>query len=253
MEPVVRGAALPLYHQLHQALRRRITEGEWKPGFRLPGERELMRLFGVSRTTVRQALDALEADGLIERRHGQGTFVASQPVLAHLAVLRGFTEELREQGLPFEVRVLQAGCVPAPPEAARALGIEPGEEVVQISRVVWLGGEPLFTDDSFLLPAQGRLVASAEPDLTIYSALESIGYPVASGEQTVEAAPAGAAEADRLRVRRGRPVLLIRRVARLVDGTPVEFRRVAYRGDRYRYRITLVRTARTERGSVPRG
>ena len=200
-----------------------------------------MRMFNVSRTTVREALDALERDGLITRQHGRGTFVAPRPVVATLARLQGFTEELRAQGLPFDVKVLHCGPVPASQEVAEALGVQAGSEVVEISRVVLLDGQPLFTDESFLLPGPGRLVLGAEPGQTIYAALEAAGYAVASGEQTIEAAPATRREAQRLGIRPGRPVLLIRRVTRLADGTAVEFRRVAYRGDRYRYRVMLVR------------
>lgn len=240
-QPILRGGALPLHHQLRHLLRQRIESGEWPPGFRLPAERDLMRAFGVSRTTVRQALDGLEREGLIVRRHGQGTFVSRPALVEGLARLRGFTEELREQGLDFEVRLLRADVVVADDEVAQALGLQPGSEVVQISRVVWLDGQPLFTDDSWLVAGPGRLVLAAEPQGSIYLALEAVGFPVVRGEQTIEAAAATRLDARRLGIRRGQPVLVIRRVARMADGTPVEFRRVAYRGDRYRYRIALSR------------
>lgn len=243
---VLRGGVLPLYHQLQQALRQFIESGRWAPGHRLPGERELMRMFNVSRTTVREALDALERDGLISRQHGRGTFVAPRPVVATLARLQGFTEELQERGLRFEVKLLHSGLVPASGEVAEALAVQAGSEVVEISRVVLLDAQPLFTDESFLLPGPGRLVLAAEPGQTIYAALEAVGFTVASGEQTIEAAPATRREAQRLGIRAGRPVLLIRRITRLADGTAVEFRRVAYRGDRYRYRVLLVRRPAAE-------
>ena len=240
-QPILRGGALPLHHQLRHLLRQRIESGEWPPGFRLPAERDLMRAFGVSRTTVRQALDGLEREGLIVRRHGQGTFVSRPALVEGLARLRGFTEELREQGLDYQVRLLRADLAVADDEVAKALGLQPGSEVVQISRVVWLDGQPLFTDDSWLVAGPGRLVLAAEPQGSIYLALEAVGFPVVRGEQTIEAAAATRLDARRLGIRRGQPVLVIRRVARMADGTPVEFRRVAYRGDRYRYRIALSR------------
>ena len=238
---LLRAGAVPLYHQLQHALREAIEAGRWAPGQRLPGERELMRLYGVSRTTVREALEALERDGLVSRQQGRGTFVNPRPVVATLARLQGFTEELQERGLRLDVVVLHAGLVPAGPEAAEALGLGPGSQVVEISRVVHLEGQPLFTDESFLLPGPGRLVLAAEPGRTIYAALEAVGYRVARGEQTIEAAPATRRDAQHLGLRPGDPVLLIRRITRLADGTPVEYRRVAYRGDRYRYRVSLVR------------
>lgn len=240
-DTVLRAGALPLYHQLQHAMRTAIESGRWAPGQRLPGERELMRQYGVSRTTVREALEALERDGLVVRQQGRGTFVAPRPLIATLARLQGFTEELQALGRPVGVTVLHAGPVPAPPEAAEALQLEPGARVVEISRVVTLDGQPLFTDESFLLPGPGRLVLAAEPGQTIYAALEAVGFKPATGEQTIEAAPATRREAQHLGIRPGEPVLLIRRVTRMADGAPLEYRRVAYRGDRYRYRVALVR------------
>lgn len=240
---VLRGMTLPLHHQVRLQLRQLIDSGEWPEGHRLPGERELMQRFAVSRTTIRQALDALERDGLIVRRHGSGTFVAHRPVVVSLAQLQGFTEELRARGMAVQVRVVQAGIVRAPDDAAQALGLEAGAAVAEIGRVILLDGQPLFTDESYLPPVPGRMVLAAEPGQPIYTALEAVGFPVARGEQTIEAARADRSQARHLGIRTGEPVLLIRRVARLVDGTPVEFRRAAYRGDRYRYRIALIRAA----------
>ena len=237
----MRGSALPLHHQLRHALRQQIETGQWPPGYRLPAERELVRAYRVSRTTVRQALDELEREGLIERRRGLGTFVTRPPLVEPLAQLRGFIEELQEQGRQVRVRLLAAGPAPADDEAAAALGIPPGSPAVLIRRVVDLDGEPLFTDESWLLPGPGRLVLGSDPQGSIYLALEAAGFPVVRGEQTIEAAAASRADARHLAIRAREPVLRIRRVARLADGTPVEFRRVAYRGDRYRYRIALAR------------
>lgn len=232
---------LPLHLQLRQAILRRVEQGVWPPGSQLPGERALTAMFGVSRTTVRQALDRLEADGAVVRRHGQGTFVARSPVVENLATLRGFAEELVEQGLDPQVEVLRAGSARPGPEAAQALGLGPDAEVVEISRIVRVGGEPLFTDDSYLPASVGHLVLAAEPSRSIYSVLEALGFAIVRGEQTIEARLADRLEARLLGIPAGGPVLLIRRTAQLADGTPVEYRRALYRADRYRYRITLVR------------
>ncbi len=239
-ETVLRGA-LPLHVQLRQAILRRVEQGEWPPGSQLPGERALVAMFGVSRTTVRQALEQLEVDGALIRRHGQGTFVARPPVVENLAALRGFAEELVEQGLDPQVQVLRAGPARAAPEAAQALGLSADAPIVEISRIVRVAGEPLFSDDSYLPASVGHLVLAAEPSRSIYSALEAVGFRIVRGEQSIEARVADRVEARLLGVPAGSPVLLIRRTAQLADGTPVEYRRAVYRADRYRYRITLVR------------
>ncbi|BAS26555.1 GntR family transcriptional regulator [Limnochorda pilosa] len=247
---LARGGAVPLHHQLRLALQRLIEEGVWKPNERLPGERALTQRFGLSRATVRQALQEMTAAGLLVKRHGSGTYVAPRRLEETLAVLKGFAEELVDQGLAPRVRVVRAGPVGAAPEVAKALGVPAGASVVEVSRIVQVEGVALLADDSFLPQAVGELVLMAGPGRSIYATLDLLGHPPAEGEQTIASAPADERDARRLGLRPGEPVLVARRVTRLADGTPVEYRRAVYRAERYQYRVRLHRAAAPEQGSA---
>src|SRR5213080_3405535 len=109
-----RGSALPVWAQIEDALAARIAEGDLRVGDRLPAERELADELDVSRGTIRQALDALAARGLVERGIGRGTFVAAGKVEVRLSDVAGFTEQMARAGLQASARVLRAGVAAAP-------------------------------------------------------------------------------------------------------------------------------------------
>src|SRR6266496_5274589 len=121
---------IPLYHQLSQLLRTAIEQGTYHPGDRLPSEPELIREYGVSRITVRQALDELEAEGRVVRRHGKGTYVAEPRIEQELVRLTDFVEDMQQAGQHPSSRVLAFEHEPARPVIAKALNILRGTEVV---------------------------------------------------------------------------------------------------------------------------
>src|SRR5262245_44724335 len=95
-DPVLKPGFVPLYHQLRELLTEKIESGEWMPGHQLPGENQLTAEFGVSRFTVRQALGLLERQGVVERRHGKGSFVA-RPKYVHNLLLNGVISDIKPQ------------------------------------------------------------------------------------------------------------------------------------------------------------
>jgi len=119
-------------------------------GERLPPERELAEGFGVSRMTVRQALAALEARGLLERGVGRGTFVRRAKIEHDLMRVAGFSEVVERQGLAPGARVLSVDERLAPAAVARALALEEGALVVRVERVRLGGGVPLALEDSWI-------------------------------------------------------------------------------------------------------
>lgn len=239
---VTRSNPVPLYWQLQEWLRDRIRSGAWSSGDAVPTEQELAVRFGVSRTTVRQALAALVHEGLIHRRPGKGTFVARPKIGQALDTLRGFAEELRLQGLAPDVEVLHVGPAPAPREAREALRLRPAERTVRIDRLVRVEGQPLLWDRSFVSAALG--IAWERQELTrrhVFELAEAHGFAVEEAEQTIEAAGASRSVAHRLGVPFGAPVLLVRRLTFAAGDRPLIFSVAVYRGDRYRYRVALKR------------
>jgi GntR family transcriptional regulator len=217
----------PAWAQIEARLSDRIATGGLAAGERLPPERELAATLGVSRMTVRQALDALARRGLVERGVGRGTFVRAPARVEHsLDGALGFTERLAGQGLPAEARVL----------LARPEGSE-----VHVRRLRSSGGQPLALEDAWL-PAE-RFPGLLERDLTgsLYALMRA-----AYGLQPVRAVErltpvAAGEEAELLGVRSGAPLMLVERTAHSADGAVVERARDLHRGDRSAFVVHLER------------
>ena len=208
------------------------------PGTPAPSERELVHRFGVARMTVRQALDALVGEGMLERVPGRGTFVAqrrTQPV----AVLTSFTEDMRRRGLRPSSQTLLVRVESAGPGVARALDVAEGGRVVHWQRLRCADGMPVCVENAYL---NADLVPGLPERLpeSLYEELTRRGLEPTWGEDSVEAAVASAPEARVLDVPAGSPVL---RVARrtCADKLPVEVSRSIYRADRYQMWVPLSR------------
>lgn len=239
---LVPGAAVPLYVQLKTLIRDKIAHNEWKPHEALPGERQLMETYGLSRTTVRQALNELVSEGALYRRHGKGTFVAPRRLEQSLGTLMGFAEELRERGLSPQVHVLSAGMRRAPVDAAQALGLPEGSEVATIQRVVSVDLYPLFVDRTYITEPVGRMILGLDlASESIYRLIERLGFPIREGLQTIAAEPLSTADAKLLQVEPKAPALRIRRITYIDSEKPIEYSIAHYRGDQYQYRTKLVR------------
>jgi len=230
-------SGIPLYRQLRQVLGDRIATGQWKAGDLIPSEKELETEFGVSRTTVRQALRDLDYDGLISRHRGRGTFV-SEPKVQHGPGLRsGLTEGVDRAGKTAAWQVLSAGLSPVTDEAAEALGVKPGTQLFRSVRL-------RLVDDIVL----GHLVAYVAPGVSLAADHESLSQghslsyleatPLGHADRVIDALAAGGEVAAHLSVPAGSPALRIRRITFATDGAPVEHMTAHYRGDRFEYTLT---------------
>jgi GntR family transcriptional regulator len=153
---------LPRYHRIAESLRERIRNGEWTAGATLPNQRRLARDFGVTLMTLRQALELLERDQLITRRHGLGTFVAAPTIDYEILKLRRFAGELSAQGEAVTTRVLDARAAVADRRASVALGLALRARVVMIERLRLVAEHPMSLQRSFLPAAIGEQVLTAD-------------------------------------------------------------------------------------------
>jgi len=241
MSNLVRTQPVALYYQIQQDLRARIKRGEWKPGDRLPPEPELAIRYRVSRITVRQALARLVADGHIERRQGTGTFVRAEKVAQRTGLLTSFTEEMQHRGLEPVTRILDFQIRTPPEHIQKILRLSPADEVAYLERLRIANGEPLALTEAFL-PA--RLVPDLQHTLlvdgSLYRTLEEVyGLELAEADEEIEAALATGKERRFLGVKPGAPILQIIRTTYLATGEPVEWVRVAYKADRFKYSLRL--------------
>ncbi|KRF14060.1 GntR family transcriptional regulator [Nocardioides sp. Soil797] len=229
--------------QVADVLRTQVLHGLVRDGT-LPAEAGLAREFGVSRNTVRHALDLLREEGLVERVPGVGTLVSGTKFRHGLDELRGLQETLRDHGeVRNEIRV--SGLVPAPTGVARRLGSEPSEPVVYFERRRLVDGLPLSLDLTYVPRDLGEpLLEENLEGEDVFVLLEEIsGQPLGTADLSLEAIAADPHTAAILDVSSGSPLLMVERLTSLADGRPVDLEFIRFRGDRISMRGTTRRTS----------
>ncbi|OPF83492.1 GntR family transcriptional regulator [Streptomyces antioxidans] len=229
--------------QLADLLRHQVLTGGF-PGGVLPLEDALGQDYGASRNTVRQALDLLRSERLVERQPGVGTVVVAEKYPHGLERLMGLAETLHEHGrVTNEVRTV--GPVPAPALVADRLGVPARSDVLYVERLRRLGGLPLSLDLTYLPMDIGTDLVGADLENTdVFRLIEKItGRPLGTAEITLEAVNADAHSAAVLQAPRGAAVLMLERLTHLCDGRPVDLEFIRFRGDRITMSGQLRRTA----------
>lgn len=235
MEEVLAPDGRALKHvQVREYVRSLVSGGD--PGSPTPSERELVHRFGVARMTVRQAMDALVVEGLLERIPGRGTFVARPRRVA--SRVTGFTEEMVRRGMLGESQTLLARREQAGPGVARALGLTEGDAVIHWRRLRRADGVPMCVEDAYLnevlLPG---FLQSGMPT-SLYDALADRGLRPTWAEDSITADLPNHEEATLLEIGQGAPVL--RHSRRAVTGDKViEVSRTVYRADRFTLWVQL--------------
>jgi GntR family transcriptional regulator len=228
---------IPLHHQVFRDLKSALDGDEWRPGDRMPTERDLAERYGCSVITVRHALGELVREGRIERTRGRGTFVLQPRIDRDIAGSMSFAEEMERRGLDPATRVVTSRIEPAGAAVASTLGLAADAPVVYLERLRLGGGEPLILE-------QARLPAERFPGLlafdlehrSLYDILgERYGTRIVRAREMVEPVVLHRREASLLEVPTRSLALQIDGVAHAADGSPVEVARSFVRGDRTRY------------------
>ena len=231
----------PLYLRVYEQIATEIISGGLSQAGKLPPERVISERLGVSRATVRRALAGLEADGLIESVQGRGTFLRTPQLAEPPNALMSFTQLARERGTTAGAVVVAATVRKASIDEADRLRIAPGTDLFELRRLRTMDEVPVAIDRS-LVPL------NAAPDLpqrdwatdSLYEVLAESGHPPARADYEVEARPATNEQSAWLDLLEGAPVLFAQTISYTRDGRPIELGRIVYRGDRYRFRATLV-------------
>jgi GntR family transcriptional regulator len=245
-----RRAPLPLYFQLREALLGDIRDRGLRPGDRLPTEAELERRYGVSRSTIRQAMNELAAEGLIQRVQGKGTFLGS-PKIQHVPVLTSYSELLRSQGYRPSHRLLASATRPAPPEVAESLRVDEGEPCRFLRRLFLADDDPVGLAETWL-PQEvlGEHDALFERGAIEHGSLyellqaEPISLRLHRAVETINPGVAEADEAALLACEAGSPLLVIHRVTYTPEERSIEWTRLLFAGGRYEYRVEMQRPGR---------
>ena len=227
---------VPRYHRIAEALRERIRVGELASGSRLDNQRQLAKSFGVTLMTLRQALELLEREHLITRRHGLGTFVAAPSVDYDILQLRRFAGDLSAKGEHVATRLLGTRFAAADRRVAEALRLAGRPRVFVLDRLRLVDEHPMSLQRSFLPSPLGDEVIRADLALTpLHQVLEfKLGVVVTRASETVSAVRLGRREARDLGCRAGVPAFESERVSYDAGGAPVVFDRAFIPGDRFR-------------------
>ncbi len=236
-----RTSPVPLYFQLKQIIIDKIERNEWDPGQPIPSEQELQDLYGLSRTTVRQALSELVIEGRLVRQRGKGTFIVQQKLTHTPQRPQGLVRLMIDRGLRPGWRILSIEWTSPPYEVQHLLNLDPDTQTLHIRRLRLANEQPIGYHQVWLPPS---IADQINRDALIEG--DSLAYlrhlPTVSGGHTVrtiESIAAEATESELLGVREGEPLLLIQRVLYASDDTPLELMEALYCGDQFKYQIVL--------------
>lgn len=240
---------IPLYHQLNSIILDAIQSGHFKADEQLATESDLAQAYGVSKTTVREALRELVDQGYIRREQGRGTFVSRARLEQGPHELTSFTEEMRRRRIKAGSRILEACVVPADPATAEKLDVSAGAEVFILRRVRLADGEPIGLQTSHVpLEIAPGLPDQPMENVSLYEILQKkFDLQPARARETHFAVLLNAEDAKLLNVAPGFPALAAERIAYLESGRPLEVTTSIMRGDRYRVVLDLVAGARTRK------
>lgn len=233
----------PLYTQVERAMAADIAGGALSPGDQLPPEDRLIGRFGVSRTTIRKAIENLVARGLVEIRRGKGTFVSEPKITQDLTELTGFAEDMVVLGRQPTARLLDKRIVPATKDVARQLEIPLGSQVWRIERVRLADGVAMSFDETYLPLDIGEKIVGNDLDAEPIFALLEDKYemPLVEARYQLEAVAADGHVGSALGVAAGSPIFLIERTSFTQGQRPIDYEKLYYRGDLIRFATRLAR------------
>jgi GntR family transcriptional regulator len=236
---------VPKYFQLVNILRHKIEDGDWAPYESIPSERELEKQYNISRTTIREAITVLVRQGYLYREHGRGTFVAPQKLQKSLHELTSFSEDMEKRGMTAGQQIRFIGFTDALPKVVQALELPAGtKKIFMVERIRLGDGQPIGLQSSYLALPDGEGITQEELEASgsLYDILhEKFNLIPTEAQETVEATLASPEEAAVLDTPEGSPLLLSSRITYAQNRHPVEYVKILYRGDRYKYVARLVR------------
>lgn len=227
-------AITPLYVQLMEELETSIRNGVYKPGDKIMTEAEMAKEYGVSLITVRKAVGSLMEKGLVVRKQGKGTFVTKPKYSRNMKKLQSFTEMCEQMGVKPGAQVLENWLIMADKKVADRLGIEPGSNVVYISRLRLADGEPVQVEKSYFPLKYAFLLEEDLNNGSMFECLkEKAGAKVASSEKMIELCRATAEEAALMDVKKGDYLLFVKSTAYDENGEPMYAGIQLINGDRF--------------------
>lgn len=226
------------YEELCDGLRQEIRS-KLHPGDALDSERTLVKRFGVSRVTVRRAFDQLDAEGVIARVHGSGTYVNDSQLIGKTLRLTSFTDDMRERGLEAGAVVLTTEVIPADTGLVKFLRLKPGGDVLRLRRLRLANKQPMALEDAFIPLSLFPGIEERDLTTSLYTSFSDYGYQVDRARQQITAVMLTEEDATLLDSAPGTAALRVERVSVDRLGQPLEKVASIYRSDRYHFDITV--------------
>jgi GntR family transcriptional regulator len=228
---------IPLYLQIADHLISQIESGDLHPGTQLAPERELSSELNVNRMTLRRALQVLESQGLLERKHGIGNFIAYAKIDRHMETIFRFSSGMARRGFSPGTKLISVNIIKSDLKLTKDFGAEKSLKVYDITRVRSINQEPVMIEHYnipvFRFP---KLQTFNLEDRSIYEIFETeYGVKIANTRQSLEPIIANNIEAELLKIFRGDPLMLEKRLSYDYEHQPIEYGMDRYRGDRFRF------------------
>ncbi|KRK79141.1 GntR family transcriptional regulator [Companilactobacillus nodensis] len=227
---------VPVYIQIHNRIKKEIESGKWAVGERIPSERKLAEDFDVSRMTLRQAIQTLVDEGILQRQVGSGTYVASSKVQEKMSGTTSFTEITEGQGKKPSSKTVSYHIADPSMSEMEKLKLEDGDQVLRMERIRYADDQPICFEVTTIPTTIVSNLGKEDITSSLYKALEDkAGLRLGDATQTVSAMLSSEKIANLLKVKRGSAILRVRQVTTLDDGRPFEYVRSQYAGDRFEF------------------
>lgn len=232
---------IPIYYQMIQFIRRQVENHFWNEDDIIPSERELCEKNGISRMTVRQAIESLVSEGILYRKKGIGTFVARQKVDQVLVKPTNFTADMLSIGMKPSSKTLRCGILAATKEIAKMLKINEGDSVIELCRLRLADDKPMAVEQAFILKDAAQSILNTPMDnKSLYTVLkDECGLTVVLAKQTIQMTYSNQEFSHILNIKLDSPTFLMDRIDYLSDSRPIEYVKSYYRADRYKFTVEL--------------
>ena len=225
----------PMYIKIHNQIKRDVENHVYKVGDRIPAERQLAVKFGVSRMTLRQAIKTLEEEGILERRLGSGTYVASQKVQEKMSGIMSFTEITQANGqIPSSKLISYQIGKPSLSEKER-LNLNPDSEVLRMERIRFADETPICYEVVTIPYHLVENLSKYDISTHLYETLNKNGYRIGRVTEHISAAVANENDARLLNAKKGEALITRRQVTELSNGQPFEYTRARYVAERFEF------------------
>ncbi|MBF0786453.1 MULTISPECIES: GntR family transcriptional regulator [unclassified Streptococcus] len=223
------------YLAIHDKLKEEIDRGIWKIGERLPSERDLADTFGVSRMTLRQGITLLVEEGILQRKVGSGTYVASTRVQEKMRGTMSFTDIIQLQGKTPSSQLLSYIRTKPNDKEVSQLNLQAGEYVVRMERVRFADNMPVVYEVASIPERLIYNVKKSDVTNHFFKTLTENGYRIGKSHQTIYARLANEQVAKHLQIAKNQAILALRQVSYLEDGQPFEYVNSQYVGERFEF------------------